>query len=79
MRGRPACQVFARGVRRLVPAGNSRSKNHPSRSVTPCPAAGAVALMIHKPSVIKRPVLVINGRVKSLGFVADQYAALFAA
>ncbi|WP_071334683.1 arsenate reductase [Burkholderia contaminans] len=41
--------------------------------------AGAVALMIHKPSVIKRPVLVINGRVKSLGFVADQYAALFAA
>ena len=41
--------------------------------------SGAVALMIHKPSVIKRPVLVVNGRVKSLGFVADQYAALFAA
>ncbi len=41
--------------------------------------AGAVALMIHKPSVIKRPVLVVNGRVKSLGFAADQYAALFAA
>lgn len=40
---------------------------------------GAVALMIHKPSVIKRPVLVVNGRVKSLGFASDQYAALFAA
>ena len=34
--------------------------------------------MIHKPSVIKRPVLVVNGRVKSLGFSADEYAALFA-
>ncbi|AIO67196.1 arsenate reductase [Burkholderia sp. ABCPW 14] len=41
--------------------------------------AGAIALMIHKPSVIKRPVLVVNGRVKSLGFAADQYTALFAA
>ncbi|PRF72957.1 arsenate reductase [Burkholderia multivorans] len=41
--------------------------------------AGAVALMIHKPSVIKRPVLVVDGRVKSVGFAADQYAALFAA
>ncbi|WP_179405252.1 ArsC family reductase [Burkholderia guangdongensis] len=41
--------------------------------------AGAIALMSHKPSVIKRPVLVVNGRVKSLGFAADQYAALFAA
>jgi arsenate reductase len=34
--------------------------------------------MIHKPSVIKRPVLVVNGRVKSLGFSADEYATLFA-
>jgi arsenate reductase len=40
--------------------------------------AGAIALMSHKPSVIKRPVLVVDGRVKSLGFAADQYAALFA-
>ncbi|ASV98958.1 ArsC family reductase [Paraburkholderia aromaticivorans] len=40
--------------------------------------SGAIALMIHKPSVIKRPVLVVNGRVKSLGFSADDYAALFA-
>jgi len=40
--------------------------------------AGAIALMIHKPSVIKRPVVVVNGRVKALGFAADQYEALFA-
>ncbi|CAB3747876.1 ArsC family reductase [Paraburkholderia humisilvae] len=40
--------------------------------------AGAIALMIHKPSVIKRPVVVVNGRVKALGFAEDQYAALFA-
>lgn len=41
--------------------------------------AGAIALMTEKPSVIKRPVLVVDGRVESLGFAADQYAALFAA
>ncbi|KAF1053132.1 MAG: Protein YffB [Burkholderia gladioli] len=41
--------------------------------------AGAIALMLEKPSVIKRPVLVVDGRVKSVGFVSDQYAALFAA
>ncbi|HEV3104679.1 MAG TPA: ArsC family reductase [Trinickia sp.] len=40
--------------------------------------AGAIALMIEKPSVVKRPVVVVDGRVKSLGFSADQYAALFA-
>ncbi|TDV38089.1 Spx/MgsR family transcriptional regulator [Paraburkholderia caballeronis] len=40
--------------------------------------AGAIALMIDKPSVIKRPVVVVNGRVKTLGFSADQYATLFA-
>lgn len=39
--------------------------------------AGAIALMIHKPSIIKRPVLVVNGRVKSLGFAAETYEALF--
>jgi len=33
--------------------------------------------MIHKPSIIKRPVLVVNGRVKSLGFDADKYETLF--
>ncbi|MCQ0030260.1 ArsC family reductase [Burkholderia glumae] len=40
--------------------------------------AGAIALMLDKPSVIKRPVVVVDGRVKAVGFVADQYAALFA-
>ena len=40
--------------------------------------SGAIALMIHKPSVIKRPVVVVNGRVKTLGFAADQYTELFA-
>jgi arsenate reductase len=40
--------------------------------------SGAIALMIHKPSVIKRPVVVVNGRVKTLGFSADDYATLFA-
>jgi len=39
--------------------------------------AGAIALMIDKPSVIKRPVVVVNGRVKTLGFSADQYRQLF--
>ncbi|WP_296654308.1 ArsC family reductase [Paraburkholderia sp.] len=39
---------------------------------------GAIALMIEKPSVIKRPVVVVNGRVKTLGFSAEQYATLFA-
>jgi arsenate reductase (glutaredoxin) len=40
--------------------------------------SGAIALMIHKPSIIKRPVVVVNGRVKSLGFSAEQYDTLFA-
>jgi arsenate reductase len=40
--------------------------------------AGAIALMIDKPSVIKRPVVVVDGSVKTLGFSADHYAALFA-
>ncbi|MBP0589110.1 ArsC family reductase [Paraburkholderia sp. LEh10] len=39
--------------------------------------AGAIALMIEKPSVIKRPVVVVDGRVKTLGFSAENYAALF--
>jgi Spx/MgsR family transcriptional regulator len=40
--------------------------------------AGAIALMIDKPSVIKRPVVVVDGRVKTLGFSSPQYATLFA-
>jgi arsenate reductase len=38
---------------------------------------GAIALMVEKPSVVKRPVVVVGGRVKSVGFSADEYAALF--
>ncbi|GLU31676.1 ArsC family reductase [Trinickia caryophylli] len=39
--------------------------------------AGAIALMVEKPSVVKRPVLVVDGRVKSLGFSPEQYETLF--
>jgi arsenate reductase len=39
--------------------------------------AGAIALMIHKPSIIKRPVVVVNGRVKMLGFAVEQYETVF--
>jgi len=38
---------------------------------------GAIALMVEKPSVVKRPVVVVDGRVKSLGFSVEQYEALF--
>ena len=40
--------------------------------------AGAIALMISHPSVIKRPVLERDGRYH-LGFAEDQYEALFGA
>jgi arsenate reductase (glutaredoxin) len=39
---------------------------------------GAIALMVAKPSVVKRPVVVVDGRVKSVGFSPEEYAALFA-
>jgi arsenate reductase len=38
--------------------------------------AGAIAVMLEKPSVIKRPVVVVNGHVKAVGFNADQYRTL---
>lgn len=38
--------------------------------------AAALALMVDKPSVIKRPVLELEGRVH-IGFDADTYARLF--
>jgi arsenate reductase len=38
---------------------------------------GALALMIEKPSLIKRPVLIANGRVAAVGFSDEQYRALF--
>ncbi|NLR73904.1 MULTISPECIES: ArsC family reductase [Leeia] len=40
-------------------------------------AEQAIALMLDKPSVIKRPVLVKDGRV-TLGFDPDTYTSLFA-
>ena len=40
--------------------------------------AGAIALMISQPSVIKRPVLEHDGRYH-LGFAEEQYQALFGA
>ena len=40
--------------------------------------AGAIALMMAQPSVIKRPVLVCGGKI-TVGFDADAYAALFQA
>lgn len=39
---------------------------------------GAIALMVEKPSVVKRPVVVVDGRVKTLGFSAEAYETLFA-
>lgn len=39
---------------------------------------GAIALMVEKPSVVKRPVVVVDGRVKSVGFSADEFTALYA-
>ena len=41
-------------------------------------AAGAIALMLAHPSVIKRPVLERNGRYH-LGFAEDQYQGIFGA
>jgi arsenate reductase len=41
-------------------------------------AAGAMALMLAQPSIIKRPVLEIDGRYH-LGFSEEQYQALFGA
>ncbi|WP_323072258.1 ArsC family reductase [Mycetohabitans endofungorum] len=38
---------------------------------------GAIALMIDKPSVIKRPVVVADDGIKAVGFSADQYQTLF--
>jgi arsenate reductase len=39
--------------------------------------AGAIDVMVEKPSVIKRPVVVADGRVQAVGFSADHYETLF--
>lgn len=40
---------------------------------------GAIALMMEKPSIIKRPVVTVDGRVRAVGYTADDYAARFPA
>ena len=40
-------------------------------------AAGAKALMLEKTSVIKRPIVEIDGEVKTLGFKEEDYTAIF--
>lgn len=44
----------------------------------PTDAAGALALMLEKPSVIRRPLIESNGRIILLGFKADAYEKAFA-
>jgi arsenate reductase len=38
---------------------------------------GAISVMLEKPSVIKRPVMVDAGTVLAVGFAADTYQSLF--
>jgi arsenate reductase len=46
----------------------------PDERKTACAAqAAAIDLMIEKPSVIKRPVLVVDGRVAAVGFLPEQF------
>lgn len=42
-------------------------------------ATEAIKLMQENPSIIKRPVLVADGKVLAVGFSAEQYQTLFAA
>lgn len=42
-------------------------------------AQGAIALMIEKPSVIRRPLIEADGRIVALGFNAEQYEETFSA
>jgi arsenate reductase len=45
----------------------------------PTDAEGAIALMIEKPSVIRRPLIEQDGQLVALGFKDEQYAAAFGA
>lgn len=42
-----------------------------------CDSAAAAALMLEKPSVIKRPLLEQNGKLLRIGFDAATYANIF--
>jgi Spx/MgsR family transcriptional regulator len=43
----------------------------------PADAEDAIALMLEKPSVIRRPLIEQNGRVVALGFSEDKYMEAF--
>lgn len=43
----------------------------------PSNAEDAIALMLEKPSVIRRPLIEQNGRIVALGFKEDQYEGVF--
>ena len=43
----------------------------------PTDANGAIALMMAKPSVIRRPLIEANGQIVALGFNIDQYKETF--
>ena len=46
-------------------------------SEKPIDAEGAIALMLEKPSVIRRPLIESNGQVVALGFKAGEYDTTF--
>ena len=46
----------------------------PEQQAAAATKAGAIALMMEKPSVIKRPIVERNGQVLALGFDAADYA-----
>lgn len=43
----------------------------------PTNAEEAIALMLDKPSVIRRPLIEANGRIVALGFNSEQYGETF--
>ena len=43
----------------------------------PTDAEGAIALMIEKPSVIRRPLIEANGQIVALGFNSERYQETF--
>ena len=47
-------------------------------AVRPTDAEGAIALMLEKPSVIRRPLIEQNGSIVALGYSDDLYAGTFA-
>lgn len=56
--------------------GTTWRKLSPEQQAAAADASAARALMIENPSLIKRPVLVADGKV-SVGFTPDSYASRF--